>query len=130
MWLQCEETRSNRGLKADADAEKQKKGFKEKEYISCRLLTKPCADIRAPGLPLLNKQMLSESLNITNRTNTVLVSGAYNTALATGCIQIYAPQTNAASSAYTRVLYNMVRPPTVYNWGHSNYVLHHQEGLT
>lgn len=41
MWLQDEETRSSIGLKANADAEKQEKGFKEKEY--CCLLTVLCS---------------------------------------------------------------------------------------
>lgn len=69
-WLcgpKIEEIRSNTRLKADAGAEKQERGFKEKEYITpCCLLTTSCTDVRAPCPPLLNRQVLPESLNATN----------------------------------------------------------------
>lgn len=48
--------------------------------------------------------MLPKSLNVTDWTNTALVSSAERAALATGCIRICVPETNAASSAHQNAL--------------------------
>lgn len=104
LWFQDEIPRSSTGLKADTDAEKQERGFKEKDYTSCCLVTKCCTAVSAPWPPLLNKQVLPKSLNVTDWTNTALVSSAECAALATGCKRICVPETNAASSAHQNAL--------------------------